>query len=69
MESDIKQEFEKINNRLDEFKRINFADIKQKFEDMNIREIRETLKIIKEKLERLDGVKDKLESIENKIQK
>ena len=59
MESDIKYEFEKIITKLDDFKRLNFSELKQKIEEINGREIKEALR----------DIKSRLEDIENKIQK
>jgi len=59
MESEIKYEFEKIMTKLEDIRRLNLTEIKQKIEEINGREIKESLR----------DIKSRLESLENKIQK
>jgi len=59
MESDIKYEFEKIMTKLEDLRRLNLTEIKQKIEEINGREIKEALR----------DIKSRLENIESKIQK
>ena len=59
MESDIKYEFEKIITKIEDMRRINLGEIKQKLQDLDPREIKDMLR----------DIKSRLESIESKIQK
>ena len=59
MDSDIKSMLDKIVSSIDDMKRINLSDIKQKLQDLDLREIKSML----------SDIKSRVESIENKIQK
>ncbi len=59
MEDDIKYQFEKIITLIEDIKRINLADIKQKLQDLDPRETKEMLR----------DIKNRLDNIESKIQK
>jgi len=59
MENDIKYQLEKIITMIEEMKRISLAEIKQKIQDIEAREIKETLR----------EIKNRLDSLESKIQK
>jgi len=59
MEDDIKYQFEKIITMLEDIKRLNLADIKQKLSDLDPRDTKEALR----------GIKSRLDNIESKIQK
>lgn len=59
MEDDIKYQFEKIITMLEDIKRLNLADIKQKLSDLDPRDTKEALR----------EIKNRLDNIESKIQK
>ena len=59
MEDDIKYQFEKIITMLEDMKRLNLADIKQKLSDFDPRDTKEMLR----------EIKSRLDEIESKIQK
>jgi hypothetical protein len=59
MEDDIKYQFEKIITMIEDMKRLNLAEIKQKIQDIEARDIKEALR----------EIKSRLDDIENKIQK
>ncbi len=59
MEDDIKYEFQKISDSLDTIKREDLYNLKEKLREFNIQELKMAIADIKNRLER----------IENKIQK
>lgn len=59
MEGDIKYEFEKITNLIEEIKRTSLREVKEKLNDLDPQRIKITL----------EDIKNRLERIENKIQK
>ncbi|MBU2036994.1 hypothetical protein KJ866_02205 [Patescibacteria group bacterium] len=59
MDSDIKYEFQKLTELIDRLKREDLYNLKEKFRDFNMQEIKYALK----------EIKDKLDNIESKIQK
>lgn len=59
MEDDIKYQFEKIITMLEDMKRLNLSEIKQNIQDIGARDIKETLR----------EIKSRLDNIESKIQK
>lgn len=59
MDNDIKYQFEKIITLIEDIKRINLAEIKQKIQDIEARDIKEMLR----------NIKSQLDKIESKIQK
>jgi len=59
MEDDIKYQFEKIITMLEDIKRLNLADIKQKLSDLDPRDTKEMLR----------EIKNRLDNIESRIQK
>jgi hypothetical protein len=59
MEDDIKYQFEKIITMIEDMKRLNLAEIKQKIQDIEARDIKEALR----------EIKNRLDDIESKIQK
>ena len=59
MEDDIKYQFERIITMIEDMKRLNLAEIKQNIQDIGAREIKETLR----------EIKSRLDNIESKIQK
>lgn len=54
MESDIKYEFEKINNTLEDLKRDTLPELKRMIENANLGEIKMKLGEIKDKLSRIE---------------
>lgn len=59
MEDDIKYEFQKINDQIDGIKRGELYELKEKFREFNVQELKMAIA----------DIKNRLEKIENKIQK
>ncbi|MBU4142409.1 hypothetical protein KJ590_00205 [Patescibacteria group bacterium] len=59
MESDIKYEFQKITELIEDIRRTNLKEVKDKLRDFDAQELKYALK----------EIKDKLDSLESKIQK
>lgn len=59
MDSDIKYEFQRIIDLIEDIRRTNLKEVKEKLRDFDAQELKYALK----------EIKDKLDNIESKIQK